>query len=108
MQTPFFSSNVKDSAHCVETLWERTFDQICQRICHPFVRQESWLRAKKYLYGLLSPVEQKNGWQIAEEVGESTTYGIQHLLDRAKWDCAGLRDALRMYVWETLAEPNAV
>jgi hypothetical protein len=33
---------------------------------------------------------------------------MQHLLDRAKWDCDGVRDALRAYVVETLATPNAV
>lgn len=32
---------------------------------------------------------------------------MQHLLDRAKWDCNGLRDVLRSYVVETLATPNA-
>jgi len=37
-----------------------------------------------------------------------TESGMQHLLDRAKWDCNGARDASRTYVWGTLAEPNAV
>ncbi len=56
----------------------------------------------------MSLVERKNGWQVAEEVGEATPYAIQHLLDRAKWDCDGVRDELRAYVWETLAEPKGV
>ncbi|HEX4205086.1 MAG TPA: IS701 family transposase [Ktedonobacteraceae bacterium] len=60
------------------------------------------------MQGLMSPVERKNGWQVAEEVGQATPYAMQHLLDRAKWDCDGVRDALRTYVWQTLAEPNAV
>lgn len=30
----------------------------------------------------MSLVERKNGWQIAEEVGEITPYAMQHLLDR--------------------------
>jgi SRSO17 transposase len=33
---------------------------------------------------------------------------MQHLLDRAKWDCDEVRDALRAYIVETLATPNAV
>jgi SRSO17 transposase len=33
---------------------------------------------------------------------------MQHLLDRAKWDCDGVREELRAYVCETLAAPNAV
>jgi SRSO17 transposase len=57
---------------------------------------------------LMSPVERKNGWQVAEEVGQTTPYAMQHLLDRAKWDCDGVRDALCAYIWETLADPNPV
>ena len=38
-----------------------------------------------YLRGLLSPVERKNGWQLAEEAGDQTPYATQHLLGRAVW-----------------------
>jgi len=51
---------------------------------------------------------EKNGWQLAEEVGEATPYAMQHLLDRAKWDCDGVRDELQTYVRETLADPLGV
>ena len=61
-----------------------------------------------YLRVLLSPVERKNGWQVAEEAGEATPYAMQHLLDRAKWDPDGVRDELRSYVIETLGEEAAV
>jgi SRSO17 transposase len=61
-----------------------------------------------YLRVLLSPVERKNGWQVAEEAGEATPYGMQHLLDRAKWDPDGVRDELRSYVSETLGDEAAV
>jgi len=56
----------------------------------------------------MSEASRKNGWQVAEEIGEATPYGIQHLLDRAKWDCDGVRDELRAYVKETLADPHGV
>jgi SRSO17 transposase len=61
-----------------------------------------------YLRVLVSPVARKNGWQVAEEAGEATPYGMQHLLDRAKWDADGVRDELRSYVSETLGEEAAV
>jgi SRSO17 transposase len=61
-----------------------------------------------YLRVLLSPVERKNGWQVAEEAGEATPYGMQHLLDRAKWDPDGVRDELRAYLSETLGDEAAV
>lgn len=72
------------------------------------MRPEPHPRALAYLQGLMSPVERKNGWQVAEAVGEVAPYAMQHVLDRAKWDCDGVRDELRVYVLETLAAPNAV
>jgi SRSO17 transposase len=50
----------------------------------------------------------KNAWQVAEALGEATPYAIQHVLNRAKWDCDGARDELRASVKETLASPHAV
>jgi len=72
------------------------------------VRQEARERLQTYLRVLLSPVERKNGWQVAEEAGEATPYAMQHLLDRAKWDADGVRDELRSYVTETLGDEAAV
>src|SRR5436309_9446666 len=60
------------------------------------------------MQGLMSPIERKNGWQVAEAMGEATPYAMQHLLDRAKWDCDGVRDGVRAYVLETLAVSSAV
>jgi SRSO17 transposase len=56
----------------------------------------------------MSEVSRKNGWQVAEAMGEATPYAVQHVLDRAKWDCDGVRDELRTYILETLAAPNVV
>jgi SRSO17 transposase len=53
-------------------------------------------------------MERKNGWQVAEGLGEATPYAMQYLLDRARWNCDGVRDALHAYVREMLAAPNAV
>lgn len=41
-------------------------------------------------------------------MGETTPYAIQHVLDRAKWDCDGVRDQLQTSVRETLADPHGV
>jgi SRSO17 transposase len=53
-------------------------------------------------------VERKNGWQIAEWVGDLTPDGIQRLLSTAKWDADLVRDDLQCYVKEYLADPRAV
>lgn len=61
-----------------------------------------------YLEGLLSPVERKNGWQLAERAGETTPYGMQRLLAGAKWDAEAVRDDLRDDVVAHLGDPAAV
>ena len=60
------------------------------------------------MQGLMSTASRKNGWQVAEELGEATPYAIQHLLDRARWDCDEVRDELRTYIGEILADSKGV
>jgi SRSO17 transposase len=87
------------------TLWQT---EVERRIGAQFARREVRWRAWAYIRGLLSPVERKNGWQLAEVNGETTPYGVQHLLGRAIWEADALRDDLRPYVVEHLGAPQAV
>src|SRR5215813_627192 len=73
-----------------------------------FPRDEPRQHALAYLKGLLSPVERKNGWQLAEAAGDSTPYAIQHLLGRAQWSADEVRDDLRQYVVAHLSDKQAV
>jgi len=91
-----------------EEIWTAAFNRVSQQIRPYFVRTESHQRALAYLQGLMSQASRKNGWQVAEEMGETTPYAMQHLLDRARWDGDRVRDELRVYVQETLASPHAV
>jgi SRSO17 transposase len=79
-----------------------------RRLAPYFARAEPRQRAMAYLQGLLSPVERKNSWQLAEVSGATTPYGFQHLLRRALWDPEAVRDELRRYVVEHLRDPDAV
>ncbi|HUY75507.1 MAG TPA: IS701 family transposase [Ktedonobacterales bacterium] len=88
--------------------WAGGLDAIQQRIGPRFARSEQRQRVQAYLEGLLSPVERKNGWQLAERAGEATPYGMQRLLAGAKWDADAVRDDLRGYVVEYLGDPAAV
>jgi SRSO17 transposase len=65
-------------------------------------------RVLAYLEGLLSPVERKNGWQLAEYAGERTPDGMQRLLSTARWDADAVRDDLRAYVVEYLGDREAI
>src|ERR1700686_2373905 len=58
--------------------------------------------------GILSSVERKNGWQLAEQAREATPYGMQRLLSTAVWDTDGVRDDLREYVLEQLGTQGAI
>ncbi len=74
------------------------------RIAGRFVRLEARERAGRYLAGLLGRVERKNGWQLAEAIGEAGPQGVQRLLNAAAWDADGVRDDLRAYVVEHLGD----
>lgn len=88
--------------------WADEVGAVGERIgCH-FARSEPRLRAVGYVRGLLSGTERKNGWQLAEHLGDSTPDGVQHLLARADWDADAVRDDLLDYVTENLGHPDGV
>src|ERR687894_796243 len=88
--------------------WGQQLDAVARRIGARFARSEARDRVRAYLVGLLAPVRRKNSWQLAEQIGEDTPYGVQHLLGRSDWDPDEVRDDLRSYVVESLGDPDAV
>ena len=88
--------------------WADGLDEIASLIGGRFPRAEPRARAVTYLRGLVSPVERKNGWQLAEEAGDATPYATQHLLGRAVWSADEVRDDLRAYVIDHLGDPDGV
>ncbi len=78
------------------------------RIGPRFRRAEVRSRARRFLEGLLGNVERKNGWQMAEELGEDGPRGVQRLLGEADWDEEAVRDDLRAYVMEHLGEADGL
>ena len=47
-------------------------------------------------------MERKNGWQLAEELGQRTPTNLQHFIARSQWSADEIRDDLRPYVIEHL------
>jgi SRSO17 transposase len=88
--------------------WALWLTEVERWLMPHFTRREARWRAWGYIRGLLSPVERKNGWQLAEVNGDATPYGLQHLLGRAMWDAEAVRDDLRAYVVKHLGDPQAV
>ncbi len=88
--------------------WAAGLAEVQRRIGPRFARAEQRPRVRAYLEGLLSPVERKNGWQLAERAGEATPYGMQRLLAGAKWEADAVRDDLRTYSVEHFGDEQAV
>lgn len=88
--------------------WRAGLDDLHGRIASRFRRSEARERAKRYLAGLLDRVERKNGWQLAEHLGESGPQGMQRLLNAADWDADAVRDDLRSYVIDQLGDVDGV
>lgn len=88
--------------------WKQELETLHARLGSLFKRSEPRERSLAYLKGLLASVERKNGWQLAEWMGEATPDGVQHLLERAAWDADSARDVLRSYVVEHLGDSQGV
>ena len=88
--------------------WAHDLEALHTHISRHFHRAEPRRRALAYLQALLSPCERKNGWQLAEQMGDRTPDGVQRLLNAARWDADAVRNDLRTYVATHLADPSAV
>jgi SRSO17 transposase len=62
-----------------------------------FNRIETKQAAMSYFQGLISTIERKNSWQLAEQAGCKSPYAFQYLLGRATWDVNQLRDYVCHY-----------
>ena len=88
--------------------WAESFEAFHARFAPLFHRRETREQAAKYLRGLLAPLERKNGWQLAEALGDATPDRTQRLLYRAGWDADAARDVLQQFVIETFGDPEGI
>src|SRR3954463_1712230 len=89
-------------------LWASSLRDVKGRI-RPLFRQERIATsAGLFLEALLGPERRKTGWMRAEAAGGPGPWRQQGLLGRAQWDAEALRDLVRDYAAETLADPGAV
>ena len=88
--------------------WLDEFGALMDRIRPRFARYEPARHAAGLMLGMLSNLERKNCWTIAEERGDVTPHGLQHMLSRASWDEDAVAGDLRDYVTAAFADPDAV
>lgn len=86
----------------IVTQWADDFATLWRRTGTCFFRHDLRTRAERYVRGLLGRVERKNGWQMAEYLGDATPHAMQRLLDRAVWSANTVRDEIFRYTREHL------
>jgi len=89
-------------------MWESELEGLFARLRPLFYRTESRKHAEQYVRGLLSPMARKNGWTIAEYVGELEPTALQRFLNLSPWDADALLGLNREYAMEHLGSPAAI
>jgi SRSO17 transposase len=88
--------------------WLAEFDTGFAAIAGRFGRVEPRWQARSFLLGLLSDVDSRSCWQLAEQAGDASPHAMQRLLGEAVWDADAVRDDVRGYVVDALGDRGAV
>src|SRR3954451_13363812 len=88
--------------------WRAELDGLLDRFGRLFVRAAPRGQAGRYLEGLLGPGERKNGWQLAEAIGDARPWRTRRLLSHVLWDEEAARDLCREHAVERLGAEDAV
>ena len=89
-------------------LWASSLREVKARIRPLFTQERVAASAGQLLDGLLGGERRKTGWLRAEAAGDPGPWRQQAILGRGHWDADALRDIVRDYAVETLADPEAV
>lgn len=84
------------------------FDTGFAAIAGRFGRVEPRRQARAFLLGLLSDVDSRSCWQLAEQAGDASPHMMQRLLGEAVWDADAVRDDVRGYAVDALGDPDGV
>ena len=88
--------------------WRELFGELMSLVAGRFARVEPRRTAREFVLGLLSPVERKNCWWLAERAGHGDPQAMQRLLRTAVWDADLVRDDLRAFVAAQLGDAAGV
>jgi SRSO17 transposase len=89
-------------------LWSSSLREVKARIRSLFTQERVAASVGLFLDALLGPERRKTGWNRAETAGDPGPWRQQAVLGRTRWDAEALRDIVRDYALETLADPDAV
>ncbi len=88
--------------------WASSLRDVKTRIRPLFMQERVARSAGQFLDGLLGSEPRKTGWMRAEAAGDPGPWRQQAILGRGRWDADALRDIVREYALETLADEEAV
>ena len=88
--------------------WVSSLRDVKGRMRPLFTQERVAASAGLFVDGLLSAERRKTGWMRAEAAGDPGPWRQQAILGRGRWDADALRDIVRDYALETLADPEAV
>ena len=89
-------------------LWASSLREVKSLMRPLFAQERAAVNAGLFLDGLLGDERRKTGWMRAEAAGDPGPWRQQALLGRDRWDADALRDMVRDYVMEHLADDDAV
>jgi SRSO17 transposase len=89
-------------------LWASALREVKRRIRPLFTQERVAVSAGLFLDGLFGPERRKTGWMRAEAAGDPGPWRQQAILGRGRWEADALRDLVRDYTLETLADQDAV
>ena len=89
-------------------LWASTLRDAKARLRPLFTQDRVAASAGQFLDGLLGAERRKTGWMRAEAAGDAGPWRQQAILGRGRWEADALRDLVREYALEKLADPDAV
>lgn len=89
-------------------LWADSLREVKERLRPLFRSKSTAASAAAFIDGLLGSEPRKTGWMRAEAAGDKGPWRQQDLLYRSRWDADALRDVVRDYALETLADDQAV
>jgi len=89
-------------------LWASSLRAVKGRVRPLFTQARVAASAGLFLDGLLGPERRKTGWMRAEAAGDPGPWRQQAILGRGRWEADAMRDVVRDYALETLADPDAV
>ena len=84
------------------------FEAFHARFASLFARSEPREQAIKYVRALMGAAARRNGWQLAEAIGDRTPDRVQRLLYCADWSADAARDRLMDFTIEQFGDAQGI